>query len=144
LYEVPLYKVILSGTLEIEDIKLNISSDFKAYRFGVHMEDENDNPKMVGFQEAQSYYLNWDYITTMKGFAWRVTEGWFLHKGPDDPLTQIYGSIGCIEICGKGEWNRFNDYVKWFTGSNDENEISKNKLLRINYEKAIKPNLKKK
>ncbi len=148
LYEVPLYRVTLTGTLLIEGISMKVKSEFKAFRFGVYMLDQNDTPRMVGLQDEQSYNLTWDYITTMDENAWRVTGGWFLHRGPEDPILQNFGSIGCVEICGKVngvlEWDRFNNYVKWFTGSNSEAEISQNRLFQIHYDKVQKPALKKK
>ncbi|WP_438712373.1 hypothetical protein ACSTS3_08375 [Aquimarina muelleri] len=134
-YQVPLYKVQVSG----KDVLGNeITEDFEAIRFGVKR-TTTVNAHVVGLQDAQSYVLTWDYITTMEEMAWRVYAGFFVHRGPKYPTSGNFGSIGCIEICGVGEWDRFNNLIKELSGSVSLEEVSNNRLAQIVYEAAVKP-----
>ncbi|WP_452229060.1 MULTISPECIES: hypothetical protein [unclassified Lacinutrix] len=138
-YEVPLYIVKVKGTDKDGNI---IETKFKAIRFGVKR-TKTINAHMVGLQDAQSYTLKWDNITTMPGKAWRVYAGFFVHKGPDRPLDEGYGSVGCIEICGYGEWTKFNNLILELADCNTLDEVSNGRFVKITYMYAQKPALKK-
>ena len=143
LYEVPLYRVVVAGT----DAKKNaITRDFKAYRFGIQLDAQRQvtSPRVVGLADAQSHVLNWSYITTVKEMAWRVYAGFFIHRGPDDPATSTYGSIGCIEISGKGQWDLFNKTIIEFAGASSAEQVSTAKTIRADYDAAPRPALKRK
>ncbi len=79
----------------------------------------------------------------MNDDAWRVYDGFFIHQGSNNPLSGSYGSIGCIEICGLGEWDRFNDTIKKLTGLNSLTQVSYDKLVTVEYERAERPSLKR-
>ncbi len=138
-YEVPLYIVKVKGTDKAGNA---IETKFKAIRFGVKR-TQTINAHMVGLQDAQSYTLKWNYITTMEEMAWRVYDGFFVHRGPEKPLGGIYGSIGCIEICGVGEWDKFNNLIKELADCKTLMEASTNRYVKITYMHATKPALKK-
>lgn len=133
-YKVPLYKVYVKN-LETQKVH-----EFKAIRFGVKR-TKIKAAHVVGLQDEQEYILQWDYITTMREMTWRVYSGFFIHRGPANPLAG-FGSIGCVEICGIGEWNRFNTLIKQITGCSSEEEVSLKELVKVIYKRATRPKLK--
>lgn len=116
-----------------------MQEDFEAVRFGVH-KPYSSHPRMVGLAEAQTHHLTWDWVTTMQEDAWWVYDGFFIHRGPRDPMFG-FGSIGCVEICGIGEWDRFNNTILNLTGLTSFTEISNRQLLTAEYESATRPPL---
>lgn len=138
-YEVPLYIVKVKGK---DKSGKDVETKFKAIRFGVKR-TRDLAAHMVGLQDAQSYTLSWSYITTMREMAWRVYAGFFVHRGPSTPLAGTYGSIGCIEICGSGEWDKFNNLIKKLADCETMMEVSSNRYVKITYMAATKPALKK-
>ena len=136
LYSVPLYRVYVEGR---DDANNFVQKDFEAVRFGVH-KPYSSHVRMVGLADSQTHTLSWDWITTMNEDAWRVYDGFFIHRGPSDPLIG-FGSIGCVEICGVDEWNRFNDTILNLTGLTSFTEISNRQLLTAEYESATRPPL---
>lgn len=140
LYRVPLYEVIITGRTKNNS---PVTETFEAIRFGVHR-THTTNAKIVGLAEAQTHTLSWDTISTMGNEeAWRVYDGFFIHRGPDYPLKDQFGSIGCVEICGVGEWDRFNDTIKRLAGTNDLFRAGNSNLVTAEYEAAVRPPLKK-
>ena len=133
-YKVPLYKVY------VKNLETQKTHEFKAIRFGVKR-TKLKAAHVVGLQDNQEYTLQWSYITTMREMAWRVYSGFFIHRGPANPLAG-FGSIGCVEICGVGEWERFNTLIKQITKCSSEEEVSLNKLAKVIYKKATRPILK--
>ena len=139
-YRIPLYVV------QVEGINRNgnrVSEIFSAIRFGVYKSYNGGRPKTVGLSDEQTHTLTWDDISTMSGEAWRVYDGFFIHEGPNYPLgnKRIFGSIGCIEICGVGEWDRFNKLIVELSGARNEYEVSNNRLLTAEYQSAVRPPL---
>lgn len=137
LYKVPLYRVIIEGRNATNSL---VSEDFEAIRFGVHR-TSTQGPSVVGLAEVQTHSLTWDIITTMQDYAWRVYDRFFIHEGPDNPTSGTFGSIGCIEICGAFEWDRFNNTIINLTGENSLNQISNSQLLTAEYESTTRPPL---
>ena len=142
LYEVPLYDVLVSGT---DDQAIPRSYTFQALRFGVQKQQGRGvaQPRIVGLADAQTWTLTWAYISTMQEMAWRVYGGWFIHRGPAQPLGSSIGSIGCIEICGVNGWRDFNDRICELAGyaHNKQSEISNLRLVSATYESATRPPL---
>lgn len=136
-YQVPLYIVKVEGKDKLGNA---VEKEFKAIRFGVKR-TKTINAHMVGLQDSQSYTLTWDWITTMSEMAWRVYSGFFIHRGPNNPMAGRYGSIGCIEICGSGEWDRFNNLIKELANCETLKEVSTKKYAKVVYKTAIKPSL---
>ncbi len=137
-YKVPLYIVNVEG---VNHNGTRVSEVFNAVRFGVHKPYGSDRIRVVGLSDDQTHTLTWDNISTMTENAWRVYDGFFIHPGPDYPMSQVFGSIGCVEICGVGEWDRFNETILNLTGAKDEYEVSDNKLLTAEYQSATRPPL---
>ena len=137
LYRVPLYRVYVEGRDATNNF---VQEDFEAIRFGVH-KNYSSHPKIVGLADMQTHILSWDWITTMEEYSWRVYDGFFIHDGPDNPMSGFYGSIGCVEICGANEWSRFNDVIQDLSGANSPEEVSTGGLLTADYEIATRPPL---
>ncbi|CAZ94359.1 hypothetical protein [Zobellia galactanivorans] len=137
LYRVPLYRIYVEGRDAANNL---VQEDFEAIRFGVH-KSTSSQPMVVGMAQAQTHTLSWEDISTMPGNAWRVYDGFFIHEGPEYPLNGNFGSIGCVEICGVSEWDRFNKVIKDLTGVNNYNQISNSNLLTAEYEIATRPPL---
>ncbi|WP_417786544.1 hypothetical protein [Tenacibaculum sp.] len=133
-YEVPLYKV------HVKNVETKHIHEFKAIRFGVKRTKAKE-AHVVGLQDEQEHVLQWNYITTMREMAWRVYSGFFIHRDSANPLVG-FGSIGCVEICGVGEWNRFNTLIKQITECSREEEVGSKELAKVIYKKATRPKLK--
>jgi len=136
-YRVPLYRVTVSGT---NSAGKKVSTNFEAIRFGVKR-TETIAAHVVGLADVQNYTLTWSFITTMSEMAWRVYAGFFVHRGPAHPLTENFGSIGCIEITGVGKWAEFNALILTLTGAASEGEVSRDRLAKIFYQAATRPPL---
>ncbi len=122
----------------------SVTEDFEAIRFGVHRTPDKQ-ARVVGLANAQTHTLSWSYISSMRRtnycYGWRVYDGFFIHKGPNNPISGISGAIGCIEICGANEWDRFNDTIKKLAGLNDLQRIGDNHLLTAEYQMTTRPPL---
>ena len=123
-YQVPLYRVTVSGK---DSTGKEVTTNFEAIRFGVKR-TKTVAAHVVGLQDKQHRTLEWSYITTMNEMAWRVYGGFFVHRGPQNPLGGNFGSIGCIEITGAGKWNEFNRLIVTLSGCKTEREVSKKGL----------------
>jgi hypothetical protein len=124
------------------------------FRFGVQAKT-SDTATVVGLAEQQSHVIKaWlpDYrvhsARSLEKGAWQVYGNFLIHDGPDNPLTEIYASIGCIEICNGPEgFNQFNDYLISLSGAagggRDEklSQIGKSGKMTITYLKATRPPL---
>ena len=137
-YIVPTYKMNVIG---INRMGKPISASFEVIRFGVQRDEtKNIKARIVGLSDSQSYKLNWvDYL----GGSWQVKGDWLIHEGAEDPTTEAWGAIGCIEVCGVNGWNEFNSLLKELTRIDDFEEISVKKLLTVKYLPVTsKPTLK--
>ncbi len=138
-YKVPLYLVTVEGKKADNS---TVIEDFQAIRFGVHKPFNDSAPRIVGLSDSQTHTLSWDPISTIQNEdAWRVYEGFFIHRGPRDLLKGDFGSIGCVEICGPGEWDRFNDTIRLLSGCKDLKKASNNRLITADYEACDRPKL---
>lgn len=115
-YMVPTYKMKVSGS----------SIDFKVIRFGIKRTNITPSPKTricdVGLFNKNTYSAVW--IPTYKVHsgpgsirgAWQLYNNFLLHEGSPDP-SDAWGTYGCIEVVGKGEWSRFLNAVKKQSGA---------------------------
>ncbi len=137
-YIVPTYVMNVIG---VDRKGKSKSTSFEVIRYGVERnETKNIKPHVVGLSESQSYKLNWvDYM----GGSWQVKGDWLIHRGAEDPTRQAWGALGCIEVCGVNGWNEFNNLLKELSRVDDFEEISTQKLLKIEYLPVFnKPELK--
>lgn len=152
-FRIPTYKVTVSGTLAKGT---RDSRNFEALRFGVQKKGAG-GPQVVGLADQQRHVIKaWlphyrvhSARSTEQG-AWQVYGNFLIHDGPDSPLTQVYASIGCIEICnGPRGFDKFNDTILQFAdppGSTRDQKLAalgRSGRLVISYDPAIRPPLKK-
>lgn len=146
LYRVPTYMVTVSGSLEIDGKWEAVNYNFEAIRFGV----ETGSPaRVVGLSSDQTHQIFWDHMSDrMEGF--RITGGWFIHTGPPNDVNgggfvQGWGALGCIEICGTGEWDIFKKAVIKISGvsaaKDDETTLSNINNAFIRFQYAPRPPL---
>ena len=69
--------------------------------------------------------------------AWHVSGNAFIHRGPDDVANSDFGALGCIEICGNGQWNYFNDLILRLSGASKLGDVNPT----IIYDSASQPPL---
>ena len=80
--------------------------------------------------------------------AWQVYGNFLIHDGPDNP-SEIFATIGCIEIMGVRGFVRFNDVIIGLSGpkakTRDQRliEIGGAGRMSITYARASRPALKK-
>lgn len=80
--------------------------------------------------------------------AWQVYEDFLIHDGPDN-ASELFATIGCIEIMGERGFVRFNDLLVALSGLRDGPRAGKLKAIGsggkvvISYEAAVRPQLKR-
>jgi hypothetical protein len=129
--------------------------EFEALRFGVYCPGRRSKPSVVGLAKFQTHVIKaWlpqysvHSAPSLEQGAWQVYESFLIHDGPDDPIHEVYASIGCVEICGSPRgFDTFNDYLIALSGpkSSDRKaqlvEIGRTRNLSITYLKATRPPL---
>jgi hypothetical protein len=148
---IPIYELTVQGT----DTEGNVlKTTFQVYRFGV-LSNDGKTASVVGLAKHQIYHIK-RWIPTYKvhsanspeNGAWQVFGNFLIHDGPDDD-TQLFATIGCIEIRGPQGFVNFNDLLISLmepTGSDRDGKldaIAQSGRLKIVYEEATRPNLKK-
>jgi hypothetical protein len=136
-YLVPTYIMKVSG----------VSSHFKVIRFGIKRTNLNPPPKTricdVGLFKNNIYTATWIPTYTVHSGpgsvpgAWQIYKNFLIHEGSSNP-SDAWGTYGCVEVVGAGEWSRFIKSVKK-TGGAENIILSKQKLVKINIEKAAAP-----
>lgn len=155
IYKIPIYQVFVDG---IDDNQKANNSVFSAYRFGVTRKTKDSPPTIVGLSDHQTHTIKaWlpKYTVHSYGYgdpreygAWIVYDSFLIHDGPDNPLTQVYATIGCVEICyGPRGFEMFNDTLISLSGSKQPTrdkklvEIGNSRKVIITYRKAERPPL---
>jgi hypothetical protein len=152
-YLIPTYTLEVAGK---DDAGNPAKNTYTVIRFGVTRPTPRSSPRTVGLANYQKHIIkSWIPSYTVhsarsdeKG-AWKVYGNFLVHDGPDDPATEAYASLGCVEICGgpKG-FDGFNDYLISLSGSTkaDRNdklaEIGASKKMSITFLKATRPPVK--
>lgn len=154
LYKIPTYRLTVSGT---DDSGVSQKKDFEVFRFGVQCKSSSSSPRVVGLADQQTHIIK-QWIPTysvhsspsLESGAWQVYDNFLIHDGPDDPMKEVYASIGCIEICnGPKGFDIFNDYIISLSGATSSGrdskliEIGRSRVLSITYMKATRPPLVK-
>jgi len=142
-YEVPIYAVSVKGGRE-----------FKAIRFGLVNRGVLPPPAVrtcdAGLSAARVANPSWVATYSPHSFrlpgrpgAWRLIEGkgFLIHQGTDDPTTTAGGSLGCVEIVGKNEWNSFLGDLESISGA-DCARIASSKAITVKVEHATFPTAK--
>ena len=150
-YLVPIYKLTVSGT---DDRGGLVQETFEVLRFGVQCKDGR-TAQVVGLADQQTHQIK-AWIPTYRvhsaaspeNGAWQVYGNFLIHDGPDDP-TEVFATIGCIEIMGRQGFVKFNDLILSLSGAaagsrdGQLRQIGQAGQMVITYEKAVRPPLKK-
>lgn len=150
-YLVPVYQCEVEGTDNKGHI---VKEQFKVLRFGVQCKD-GKTASVVGLADFQTHTIKaWvptysvHSAQSLESGAWQVYDNFLIHDGPDDP-TELFATIGCIEIMGKLGFVKFNDLIislsntKAKLRSEQLLEIGRSRRMIITYEKAERPKLEK-
>jgi len=150
---IPSYSCVVTGS---DNSGNSVSRNFVVLRFGVQCIDMK-TPKIVGLTDHQTHVIKaWvgsyrvHSAASDETGAWRVYNNFLIHDGPDYVSTRPpFATIGCIEVTGPQGFDIFNDLIIELSGSKAASreeqleEIGRAKSLRITYERAIRPPLKR-
>lgn len=151
-YWIPTYGLEVTGT---DDTHKSVKRSFEVLRFGVQQKTTTSAARVVGLANQQihtikrwiSTYSVHSAASVEKG-AWQVYDNFLIHDGPDDPKTEVYASIGCVEICnGPRGFDIFNNLLISLSGSVGRDrdakltDIGRSKKMTITYKKASRPKL---
>ncbi len=147
---IPIYKLVVNGT----DGSKQVTQDFPVFRFGVQCED-GVHAHVVGLAEKQTHTIKaWLGTYKVHSFrssedgAWQVYDSFLIHDGPDDD-TEVFATIGCVEVMGPKAFTAFNDLLISLMdppGADRDarlTAIGRSGKLIVSYEKAERPALKK-
>ncbi|CAM2005242.1 hypothetical protein [Acanthopleuribacter pedis] len=153
---IPTYRLTVAGS---DDLGKKAERHFEVFRFGIQGKDRGKGPeaRVVGLADLQTHVIkSWlphytvHSARSVERGAWQVYDNFLIHDGPDDPHTEVYASIGCIEICnGPRGFDMFNDYLIALSGATAAGradrlaQIGKARNMTITYHKATRPPLKK-
>ena len=127
---------------------------FDVLRFGVHCPD-GKTATVVGLADHQTHVIKaWLPTYTVHSAhstedgAWQVYDNFLVHDGPDN-ASEVFATIGCVEIMGPRGFVKFNDLIIALSGPKAKNrddqlaEIGNAGNISITYERATRPPLKK-
>ncbi|MDX2024373.1 MAG: hypothetical protein SF187_29290 [Deltaproteobacteria bacterium] len=149
-YVIPTYELKVLGH---DQFHRPVSKTFEVIRFGVHRKSGNPKPYTVGLSQHHTYVIHrWIPTYKVHSFpsredgAWQVHGNFLIHDGPDDPLTQLYATAGCIEVCGgPSGFVMFNKFLVEISGSVKSSfalslkEIGDSGCMSITYTPASPP-----
>ncbi len=148
---VPYYKLTVTGT---NAKGVATASAFPVLRFGV-MSRDGVKVESVGLAQRQTHTIKaWiptyrvHSAVSLENGAWQVYDNFLIHDGPDS-LSQVFATIGCVEIMGPSGFVKFNDLLISLAGSSAKSrdgqlaDIGKSGRLTITYEQAARPAVKK-
>ena len=152
-YTIPTYELTATGT---DDSGRSVSRIFEVLRFGVQKKS-SEPARVVGLADRQTHVIKaWlptysvHSARSVELGAWQVYGNFLIHDGPDNLATEVYASIGCIEICnGPFGFNVFNDFLISLAGSTAGSaagklaEIGRARNMSITYLSASRPPLEK-
>lgn len=151
-YWVPVYELFMRGE---DDLGGKVEVRFDVLRFGVYCKTAGATAHVVGLAEFQVHDIQrWiptysvHSATSTEDGAWQVYGDFLIHDGPDDG-TEIFATIGCIEIMGKSGFVKFNEAlitlagIKGATTAAKLADIGSARGITITYEKATRPALRK-
>lgn len=151
IFVIPIYKLSIAGLDEAGHV---VAKDVPVFRFGVQSTD-GKTARVVGLAQQQTHVIKaWlpHYIVhsahSTENGAWQVYGDFLIHDGPDDD-SELFATIGCIEIRGPQGFSKFNDLLISLMappGSSREGKlaaIGHSTQLSITYQRASRPELKK-
>ena len=148
---IPVYQMTVAGT---NSIGTPINETFPVFRFGVQCKD-GKTAHVVGLAQQQTHVIKqWDpnykvhSAVSKEDGAWQVYGNFLVHDGPDND-TELFATIGCVEVMGPKGFLKFNNLLVSLMdppGSSLNEKLSaigSSKKLTITYNKATRPALKK-
>ena len=151
-YWVPVYDLFVRGE---DDAGAKVEVRFDVLRFGVYCRNSSATEQVVGLAEFQVHDIRqWiptysvHSATSTEDGAWQVYDNFLIHDGPDDG-TEVFATIGCIEIMGKRGFVKFNETLIALAGVKGAStaaklaDIGSAKVITITYEKATRPALRR-
>ncbi|PIT53108.1 hypothetical protein BHC44_06495 [Snodgrassella alvi] len=147
---VPVYECIVLGS---DGEGNRVQESFEVLRFGVQCKD-GKTPRVVSISEQQTHKIKaWIptysvHSASNEDGAWQVYNNFLIHDGLDNS-TEIFATIGCIEIMEPLGFNRFNNLLISLAGSKATYrhrqlaEIGSKGEIYITYTKAVRPPLKR-
>lgn len=141
-YQVPIYEIIVGKAIA--------SPVFKAVRFGLVRNNKQPPPEQrwcdAGLADAQTTRPTWVPTYMPHSFegsrpgAWQLYpgKGWLIHEGTQNTTDFVGGSLGCIEIVGPSEWNRFLNTIEGQAGT-DCATVGRKKMLQVIIQQAERP-----
>ncbi|MDR0563777.1 MAG: hypothetical protein LBG78_02415 [Azoarcus sp.] len=151
LFLVPVYQCTVTG---VDDANRIVSERFDVLRFGVMCKDGR-TASIVGLADRQTHVIkawigsyNVHSARSNENGAWQVYGNFLIHDGPDNS-SELFATVGCIEIMGTQGFSRFNDLIIRLSGSKAKTrdaqlvEIGRAGTMRIKYDAAKRPPLKK-
>ncbi len=148
---IPVYECAVSG---YDDNGKSIQQNFRVLRFGVQCTD-GKTAKVVGLSQQQTHKIKaWipsytvHSASSKENGAWQVYNNFLIHDGPDNS-TELFATVGCIEIMGPSGFDKFNDLLIMLAGpeatyrDNQLMEIGNKGEVYITYAKADRPPLKR-
>lgn len=151
----PLYTMTVMGK---DDSGKAQSRIFRIFRFGLYKPKPDSTVTVVGLADYQTHIIRKfkpDYILhSVEGpeynpsnGAWVVWKTFYIHDGADDPQTQAFGTIGCVEVCDPDGFIKLNDFIISLSGSTKSDRIEKlveigaSGKISITYLKTSRPPL---
>jgi hypothetical protein len=150
LFAIPTYRMTAAGQT---GSGLRVVREYEVFRFGVLSKD-GTRASVVGLANQQTHaiktwiptYIVHSAASTENG-AWQVYDDFLIHDGPDNK-TEVFASIGCVELVGFNGFNVFNDTLIELSGPSATKradqlaEIGRARNITIAYEQAVRPALK--
>ncbi len=129
-YDVPLYYVnVYLADNHLMRATYSAKAEFKAVRFGVYSNDgSNKHYKATGTFVVGLSDDKWYRLLQYKAYrlhsvpenpdngAWVIEGAHYIHSGPRGYTDPGYGSAGCVEIFGAGEFVRFSNTLIKYAG----------------------------
>ena len=131
-FRVPLYEMVVIGT---DSSLKKVERKFKVIRFGVKQVSRIDRHRVVGLKDFQVHSLK--RAGYMDG-SWQIYGDFLIHDGADNPKRQAWGSIGCIEVTGKDEWEDFESLIKNLSGESNPWKSGQSGKLMVRIESVKK------
>jgi hypothetical protein len=137
-YDVPLYYVnVYLADDHLSKATYRAKEEFKALRFGVYSNDGSDkhykatgkfvvglsDDKWYRCLEYKAYKLHSNTENPDNG-AWVIENLHYIHSGPQGYNDSGYGTAGCVEIFGAGEFVRFCKTLVQYSGSHSRNQVT--------------------
>jgi hypothetical protein len=148
---IPVYDCFVEGT---DDDGTAVRERFDVLRFGVHCPD-GKSAGVVGLANQQTHTIKaWlphyrvHSARSPENGAWQVYKNFLIHDGPDD-ASELFATIGCVEVMGPQGFVKFNDLLISLSGCSSEtrdqqlDEIGRAGSMSIMYARAPRPALKK-